>query len=192
MQDAKIKRILTGSLVLMIICVVCIIVAVRYADKYRGKVVENTLLERKLDNLEQDIKKLDLKIRELEAMRYDLSLEKEKLSRDYGTLKERYTAFGKTIKALQGDVDNLQKVLKIAGENEADPVAEDINGSEEGQRLRVPRSGNNELLRELAAKTREAMILKIALESQAKRLGISEKYDPDLKKILKNLLTSLQ
>jgi hypothetical protein len=36
------------------------------------------------------------------------------------------------------------------------------------------------------------MILKIALESQAKRLGLSEEYDPELKKILKDLVTSLK
>jgi len=36
------------------------------------------------------------------------------------------------------------------------------------------------------------MILEIALESQANRLGLSENYDPELKKILENLVTTLQ
>ena len=54
------------------------------------------------------------------------------------------------------------------------------------------RSQNAKLVKKLAAKTKEKMILKIALESQARRLGISKDYDPEFKAILKNLVTRLQ
>jgi len=53
-------------------------------------------------------------------------------------------------------------------------------------------SQNDELLRKLTVKTKEKMILRIALESQAKRLGLAEQYNPELKEVLKNLVTSLQ
>ncbi len=47
-------------------------------------------------------------------------------------------------------------------------------------------------MKELAKKTTEKMIMEIALEAQAKRLGLSERYDPDLKEIIKDFVTSLQ
>ena len=68
----------------------------------------------------------------------------------------------------------------------------DVGSSIEEVQLIELRSQNDELVKALAAKTREKMILKIALESQANRLGLSENYDPELKEILKNLVTSLQ
>jgi hypothetical protein len=80
----------------------------------------------------------------------------------------------------------------MVGVNETDPVIDDEEGSGNESQLLVLQSRNDELLRELAVKTKEKMILKIALESQAKRLGLSEQYDPELKKILKDLVSSLQ
>jgi hypothetical protein len=68
----------------------------------------------------------------------------------------------------------------------------DLDSSAEEAELIALRSKNDKLVKKLAAKTKEKMILKIALESQAKRLGLSENYDPELKAILKNLVTSLQ
>jgi hypothetical protein len=68
----------------------------------------------------------------------------------------------------------------------------EVDGSEEAAQLVALRRQNKELVKELATKTTEKMILKIALESQANRLGLSENYDPDLKEILKNLVTRLQ
>ncbi len=192
MQDDKIKRILVDCVVLIVICVVCIFVSVRFVDKYRDKVAETASLKQKLLDFEQDIKKLDIKTKELEAMRYDLSLEKRGITKDYSSIKDKYVSLGKTIKTLERDVNNLQKAFKMVGVNETDQVIGDEEGSGNESQLRVLQSRNDELLRELAVKTKEKMILKIALESQAKRLGLSEQYDPELKKILKDLVTSLQ
>ena len=192
MQEDKIKRILIACVVLIVICVVCIFVSIRFVDKYRDKVAETASLKQKLVDFEQDIKKLDMKTKELEAMRYDLSLEKRGISNDYSAIRDKYVSLGKTIKTLERDVNNLQKAFKMAGVNETDQVVDDEEGSEEELQLRVLQSRNDKLLRELAVKTKEKMILKIALESQAKRLGLSEQYDPELKKILKDLVTSLQ
>jgi septal ring factor EnvC (AmiA/AmiB activator) len=191
-QDEKIKRILVACVVLIVICVVCIFVSIRFVDKYRDKAAETASLKQKLDDLEQDIKKLDIKTKELEAMRYDLSLEKRQTSKDYSTIKDKYISLGKTIKTLERDINNLQKAFKMVGVNETDPVIDDEDSSGNESQLRVLQSRNDELLRELAVKTKEKMILKIALESQAKRLGLSEQYDPELKKILKDLVISLQ
>jgi hypothetical protein len=192
MQDDKTKRILVVCGVLVVVSIVCIFVSIRFVEKYRNKVAEAVLLEQKLDDLEQEVKKLDIKTKELEAMRYDLSLEKGQISKDYSTIKDKYVSLGTMIKTLEKDVNNLQKVLKIVGDNEADPVIDDEDGGGNESQLRTLQSRNDELLRELAVKTKEKMILKIALESQAKRLGLSEKYDPELKKILKEFVTSLQ
>jgi len=191
-HDEKIKRILVACVVLIVICVLCIFVSIRFVDKYRDKVAETASLNQELDDFEQDIKKLDIKTKELEAMRYDLSMEKRGISKDYSTIKDKYVSLGKTIKTLERDVNNLQKALKMVGADETDQVIDDEEGSEEELQLRVLQSRNDKLLRELAVKTKEKMILKIALESQAKRLGLSEQYDPELKKILKDLVTSLQ
>lgn len=191
-QDEKIKRILVACVVLIVICVVCIIVSLRFVDKYSDKVAETASLKQKLDDLERDVKKLDLKTRELEAVRYDLSLEKREITKDYSTIKDKYVSLGKTIKILERDINNLQKAFEMVGVNEADPVIDDEEGSGNESQLRVLQSRNDELLRELVVKTKEKMILKIALESQAKRLGLSEQYDPDLKEILKDLVTSLK
>lgn len=192
MQDDKTKRILVVCGVLVVVSIVCIFVSIRFVEKYRNKVAEAVLLEQKLDDLEQEVKKLDIKTKELEAMRYDLSLEKGQISKDYSTIKDKYVSLGTMIKTLEKDVNNLQKVLRIVGDNEADPVIEDEDSGGKESQLRTLQSRNDELLRELAVKTKEKMILKIALESQAKRLGLSEKYDPELKKILKEFVTSLQ
>ena len=192
MQDDKIKRILVACVVLIVICVVCIFVSIRFVDKYRDKAAETASLKQKLDDLEQDIKKLDIKTKELEAMRYDLSLEKRGITKDYTTIKDKYVSLGKTIRTLERDINNLQKAFKMVGVNETDPVIDDEESGEDQSQLRVLQSRNDELLRELAVKTKEKMILKIALESQAKRLGLSEEYDPELKKILKKLVTSLK
>ncbi|MGR3301885.1 MAG: hypothetical protein ACUZ8I_05210 [Candidatus Scalindua sp.] len=187
-QDEKIKRILVACVVLIVICVVCILVSIRFVDKYMDKVAETASLMQKLDDLEQDVKKLDLKTQELEAVRYDLSLEKREITKDYSTIKDKYVSLGKTIKTLERDINNLQKAFEMVGVNETDTVTDDENESQ----LRVLQSRNYELLRELAVTTKEKMILQIALESQAKRLGLSEQYDPELKKILKDLVTSLK
>ncbi|MGR3174656.1 MAG: hypothetical protein ACUZ8N_08675 [Candidatus Scalindua sp.] len=187
-QDDKIKRILVACVVLIVICVVCILVSIRFVDKYRDKVAETASLKQKLNELEQDVKKLDFKTKELEAVRYDLSLEKRGITKDYSTIKDKYVSLGKMIKTLERDINDLQKVFEMVGVNEADPVIED----EAESQLSVLQSRNDELLRALAVKTKEKMILQIALESQAKRLGLSEGYDPELKKILKELVTSLK
>ena len=187
-QDDKIKRILVACVVLIVICVVCILVSIRFVDKYRDKVAETASLKQKLNELEQDVKKLDFKTKELEAVRYDLSLEKRGITKDYSTIKDKYVSLGKMIKTLERDINDLQKAFEMVGVNEADPVIED----EAESQLSVLQSRNDELLRALAVKTKEKMILQIALESQAKRLGLSEQYDPELKKILKELVTSLK
>jgi len=192
MHDDKIKRILVACVVLVVICVASIFVSIRFVDKYRDKAAETASLMQKLEELEQDIKKLDVKTKELEAMRYDLSLEKRGITKDYSTIKDKYVSLGRTIKTLERDINNLQKAFKMVGVNETDPVIGDQEGSENESQLRVLQSRNDELLRALAVKTKEKMILKIALESQAKRLGLSEQYDPELKKILQDLVTSLQ
>ena len=191
-QDEKIRRILVACVVLIVICVMCILVSIRFVGKYRDKVAETASLKQKLYDFEQDIKKLDIKTKELEAMRYDLSLEKRGITKDYSTIKDKYVSLGKMIKTLERDVNNLQKAFKMVRVNETDPVMDEEDGSGNESQLRVLLSRNDELLRELAVKTKEKMILKIALESQAKRLGLSEQYDPELKKILKDLVSSLQ
>ena len=82
-QDDKIKRILVACVVLIVICVVCVLASIRFMDKYSDKVAETASLRHKLVELERDVKKLDLKIQELEAVRYDLSLEKREITKDY-------------------------------------------------------------------------------------------------------------
>jgi vacuolar-type H+-ATPase subunit I/STV1 len=191
-QDDKIKRILAASCVLVFICIVCLFISIRFVDKYRDKVAETTLLEQRLEDLEQNIKKLDIKTKELETVRYDLSVEKGKISKDYATIKEKYMSLGKTLKTLEDNVSDLQKITKFVENSTADPVPGEVGSSAEEAQLIALRSQNDELVEKLAAKTKETMILKIALESQAKRLGLSGNYDPELKTILKKLVTSLQ
>ncbi len=171
---------------------VCIFISIRALDKYRKKVAEATVLEQKLDDLKQDIKKQEIKTKELEVMRYDLSLEKGQISEDYATIKEKYVSFGKMIKALERDVNGLQGIIKTVEDMAPDPVIGEVDVSTEEAQLIALRSQNEELVKKLAVKTREKMILKISLESQANRLGLSENYDSELKKILENLVTSLQ
>ena len=192
MQDDKSKRILLAGGVLVLVCMVCLFVSIRAVDKYRKKVAETTLLEQRLDDLEQDIKKQDIKTKELEEMRYDLSMEKGQISEDYATIKEKYVSLAKTIKTLERDVSGLQGIMKIVENRAPDPVIGEVDVSKEETQLIALRSQNEELVKKLAAKTKEKMILEIALESQANRLGLSESYDPELKKILENLVTSLQ
>ena len=192
MQDDKSKRILLAGGVLVLVCMVCLFVSIRSVDKYRKKVTETTLLEQRLDDLEQDIKKQDIKTKELEEMRYDLSMEKGQISEDYVTIKEKYVSLAKTIKTLEMDVSGLQGIMKIVENRAPDPVIGEVDVSKEETQLIALRSQNEELVKKLAAKTKEKMILEIALESQANRLGLSENYDPELKKILENLVTTLQ
>ena len=191
-HDDKIKRILTTGGALVLICIVCLLVSLRFVDKYRNKVAETILLEQRLEDLEQDIKKLDIKTKELETVRYDLSLEKGQISKDYAIIKEKYTSLGETIKTLENDVSGLQKIINFVENSAADPVIGEVDSSIEEAQMIELRSQNDELVKALVANTREKMILKIAIESQANRLGLSENYDPELKKILKNLVTSLQ
>ena len=192
MQDDKTKRILLAGGVLVLVCMVCLFVSIRSVDKYRKKVTETTLLEQRLDDLEQDIKKQDIKTKELEEMRYDLSMEKGQISEDYANIKVKYVSLAKTIKTLERDVSGLQGIMKIVENRAPDPVIGEVDVSKEETQLIALRSQNEELVKKLAAKTKEKMILEIALESQANRLGLSESYDPELKKILENLVTSLQ
>ena len=191
-QDDKTKRILLAGGVLVLVCMVCLFVSIRSVDKYRKKVTETTLLEQRLDDLEQDIKKQDIKTKELEEMRYDLSMEKGQISEDYATIKEKYVSLAKTIKTLEMDVSGLQGIMKIVENRAPDPVIGEVDVSKEETQLIALRSQNEELVKQLSTKTREKMILEIALESQANRLGLSENYDPELKKILENLVTTLQ
>jgi len=191
-QEEKMKKMLAASCALVFVCVVCLFVSIRFVDKYRNKVAETILMEQRLEDLEQDTKKLGIKINELEAVRYNLSVEKGQISKDYATMKEKYTSFGKTIKTLENDVSDLRKLMKFIENDEADQTTGDVdNGTTEAQSI-ILRNQNDELVKKLAAKIKEKMILKIALESQADRLGISEGYDPELKKILRNLVNSLQ
>ena len=192
MQDDKTKRILLAGGVLVLVCMVCLFVSIRAVDKYRKKVAETTLLEQRLDDLEQDIKKQDIKTKELEEMRYDLSMEKGQISEDYANIKVKYVSLAKTIKTLERDVSGLQGIMKIVENRAPDPVIGEVDVSKEETQLIALRSQNEELVKKLAAKTKEKMILEIALESQANRLGLSENYDPELKKILENLVTTLQ
>ena len=192
MQDDKTKRILLAGGVLVLVCMVCLFVSIRSVDKYRKKVTETTLLEQRLDDLEQDIKKQDIKTKELEEMRYDLSMEKGQISEDYANIKVKYVSLAKTIKTLERDVSGLQGIMKIVENRAPDPVIGEVDVSKEETQLIALRSQNEELVKKLAAKTKEKMILEIALESQANRLGLSENYDPELKKILENLVTTLQ
>ncbi len=191
-QEDKTKRILIAGGVLVVICIVSLFVSIRFVDKYRNKVTESALLEQRLEDLEQDIKKRDINTKELEIMRYDLSVEKGQISEDYATIKKKYASFGAMIKNLEKDVNDLQKVIKFAENDIPDPVIGDAVISVEKAQLIELKDRNDALEKELATKTREKMILKIALESQANRLGLSENYDPELKKILENLVTTLQ
>ncbi len=192
LQDAKVKRILVVGVVLVIVCVVCLFISVRYADKYRRKVTETSVMEQNLDYLKQNVKKLDMKIRELEFVRYDLSQEKEQISKECSTIKEKYKSLAKTIKSLKNDVIDMQKILKFLETDRDDQLVGVEESSDKETQLLALKSRNDELVSALATKTKEKMILKIALESQAKRLGLSEKYDPELKGILKDFVTSLQ
>jgi len=126
---------------------------------------------------EKEYGELDIKTKELETVRYDLSLEKGQMSQNYATIKEKYTFLGKTIKTLKNDVSGLQKIIKTVENSAADPVIGEVDISTEKAQLIALRSQNDELVKKLAANTREKMILKIALESQAKRFGLSEGYD---------------
>jgi len=191
-HDDKVKRLLVAGGVLVLVCIVCLFVSISTVDKYRKKVAETTLLEQKLEDLEQDIKRQDIKTMELESMRYGLSLEKGQISKDYSTIKEKYLSLGKTISVLENDVIGLQKTIKFVENSVPDPVIGDVDSSIEETQLIALRNQNEELVKRLAAKTKEKMIIKIALESQANRLGLSENYDPELKTILKNLVTTLQ
>ncbi len=191
-QDDKTKRILVAGGVLVLVCLVCLFVSIRTVDKYRKKVAETTLLEQRLDDLEQDIKKQDINTKELEEMRYDLSMEKGQISEDYATIKVKYVSLAKTIKTLERDVSGLRGIMEIIENRVPAPVIGEVEVSKEEIQLIALRSQNEELVKQRAAQTREKMILEIALESQADRLGLSENYDPELKKILENLVTSLQ
>jgi septal ring factor EnvC (AmiA/AmiB activator) len=191
-HDDKVKRLLVAGGVLVLVCIVCLFVSISTVDKYRKKVAETTLLEQKLEDLEQDIKRQDIKTMELESMRYGLSLEKGQISKDYSTIKEKYLSLGKTISVLENDVIGLQKTIKFVENSVPDPVIGDVDSSIEETQLIALRNQNEELVKRLAAKTKEKMIMKIALESQTNRLGLSENYDPELKTILKNLVTTLQ
>jgi len=191
-HDDKVKRLLVAGGVLVLVCIVCLFVSISTVDKYRKKVAETTLLEQKLEDLEQDIKRQDIKTMELESMRYGLSLEKGQISKDYSTIKEKYLSLGKTISVLENDVIGLQKTIKFVENSVPDPVIGNVDSSIEETQLIALRNQNEELVKRLAAKTKEKMIMKIALESQANRLGLSENYDPELKTILKNLVTTLQ
>jgi chromosome segregation ATPase len=184
-QDPRVKRLLVVSVILIFICIVCIFVSVRYVEKYRNKTTETAALEQKLDGFEQNVKRLDIKIKELEARRYDLSLEKEQITKDYTIIKNKYVFLGKMIKALEGDVGTLQRAMKTSEEIEEE-------SDEADSELKILQNRNDKLLQELAKKTKEKMILEIAFEAQAKRLGLEERHDPDLKKTIKDFVTSLQ
>ena len=184
-QDPRVKRLLVVSVILIFICIVCIFVSIRYVEKYRNKTTETAALEQKLDSFEQNIKKLDIKIKELEARRYDLSLEKKQITKDYAIIKNKYVFLGKMIKALEGDVGTLQRAIKTSEEIEEE-------SDEADSELEILQNRNDKLLKELAKKTKEKMILEIAFEAQAKRLGLAERHDPGLKETIKNFVTSLQ
>ncbi len=192
MQDAKIKRLLIVSVILIFICIICIFISVRSVDKYKNKTAETNLLVQKLDNLEQYARNTDIKIKELEARRHALSLEKKQISKDYAAIKVKYVSLGKTIKILERDVGTLQRVIKTSEEIEEESEEVDKDVSDLALRLEALQNQNDELLKELTRKTKEKMILEIAFAAQAKRLGLSERHDPDLKQTIKDFVTSLQ
>jgi chromosome segregation ATPase len=153
-QGDKIKRILAAGCVLVFVCIVCLFISIRFADKYRNKVAETTVLEQRLEDLELYIKKLGIKTKELEAVRYDLSLEKGQISKDYATIKEKYTSLGKMIKTLENDVGDLQNITKFVENNTADSVIGDVDSNTEEMQLIELRSQNDELVKELAVSVR--------------------------------------
>lgn len=191
MQDDRTKRILVVGVLLIILCIVCIFISIRFAEKYRNKVAETVSLQQRLDNLEQEIKRLDIKTKELEAIRFNLSLDKEQISRDFLTIKDKYVSLANLIKTLELDIKGLQEALNVDGRGATASLGDD-KGIDAWAQINELKSRNKDLLRKLTVKTKEKMILKIALESQAKRLGLAEQYNPELKEILKNLVTSLQ
>ncbi len=191
-QDSKIKRFIVVSVILVFICLICIFVSVRSVERYSNKIAETEMLKQKLDNLEQDFRNLDIKNKELEVRRQDLSWEKEQISKEYITLKDKYAFLGKTIKTLERDVNTLRKVIERKERYEEEAGGVDKDDDETESLLSTLQSENDQLLKELADKTKEKMILEIALKAQAKRLGLTEEYDPDLKEILKKFVTSLQ
>jgi len=95
---------------------------------------------------------------ELESMRYGLSLEKGQISKDYSTIKEKYLSLGKTISVLENDVIGLQKTIKFVENSVPDPVIGDVDSSIEETQLIALRNQNEELVKRLAAKTKEKMI----------------------------------
>ncbi len=191
-QDSKIKRFIVVSVILVFICLICIFVSVRAVERYSNKIAETEMLKQKLDNLEQDFRNLDIKNKELEVRRQDLSREKEQINKEYITLKDKYAFLGKTIKTLERDVNTLRKVIERKDRYEEEVGGVDKDDDETESLLNTLQSENDQLLKELADKTKEKMILEIALKAQAKRLGLTEEYDPDLKEILKKFVTSLQ
>lgn len=190
MQDSKVNRLLTVSAILVIISLICIFVSIRYVDKYKNRHAEANIMEQKLSNLEQDLKNLDFRINELEFIRHALSREKEQIGKDYTSIKEKYVSLGKIIKALERDVNTLKNAIEINKEIEIVSGEAEDNGL--ASRLNELQSQNDKLLQELAKQTKEKMILEIAFGAQAKRLGLSERYDPDLKEIIKEFVISLQ
>lgn len=191
-QDSKIKRFIVVSVILVFICLICIFVSVRSVERYSNKIAETEMLKQKLDNLEQDFRNLDIKNKELEVRRQDLSWEKEQISKEYITLKDKYAFLGKTIETLERDVNTLRKVIERKERYEEEAGGVDKDDDETESLLSTLQSENDQLLKELADKTKEKMILEIALKAQANRLGLTEEYDPDLKEILKKFVTSLQ
>ena len=189
MQDAKAKRLLIVCSILVFICLVCLFVTIRYIDKYRNNVAQTTGLQEEVELLEQALKDLDMRTRELEARRYALSLEKGQINKEYSTVKDKYASLEMTLKVLERDVNIFKGVVK---DNEAVGAVSDEDVEDAESLISALQSQNDMLLKELANKTKEKMILKIALEAQAKRLGLAEGYNPDLKETVKRLVTSLQ
>lgn len=189
MENIQTKRFVIFGAILVIVCLICIFISIRAVDKYRNKIAETDMIEKNLNNLQKDASNLDFKIKELETRRYNLSIEKEQIEKNYSTLKDKYTALGKTIRTLERDIKHLQNNIKTV---EAESVEIDEDASETESRLSILQAQNDKLRKELLEKTKEKMILEIALKAQAKRLGLSEGYDTKLKGYLKDFVTSLQ
>ncbi len=192
MQDLKTKRFIIFSVTLVFICLICIIIAIRSVSKNKSESTKTATLEQRMDSLRQDLRNLDIKNKELEVRRYELSLEKEQISKEYTMIKDKYTSFGKTIKTLERDVIGLQRIVYMNEEigDESEKLNEDINERE--LQLKVLQNKNDKLVKELVNRTKEKLILEIAFKAQARRLGLSEGYDPELKEIVKRFVTGLQ
>lgn len=192
MEHSKTKKLIIASITLIIICIICLLVTIRYAEKYNMQYAQINELEQELSDLNLNYKNLDFKKKELEARRYSLSLEKQRISNDYLSIKKEFSSFEKTIKSIEHDMNTLKEIVNGNKSIVEGPGNNEVDGDSLKSGSSILKSQNGKLLSELTKKTREKMILEIALTTHAKKLGILKKHNPDLNELLKQLLKSLQ